>query len=201
MLPLDLDTSRLSISQVPGDGQVDSFIPPPVTPTTRDFKSSTSIFVTPVGRQSNTDVDTNLYSRFETVEQIGKGEFSMVFRVNEPDQRQNSFNALTGTPGTPCSPVKGRTFAVKKSRRPYTGFMDRGEKLREVELLQKLTHGEHVVHYFDHWEVNGHMYIQTEFCEEGSLDKFLSNIGFGGRLDDFRIFKILQDLCLVSHFS
>jgi mitosis inhibitor protein kinase SWE1 len=42
------------------------------------------------------------------------------------------------------------------------------------------------------------LYIQTEYCEEGTLDRFLGHVGRGGRLDDFRIFKILQDLCLVS---
>jgi mitosis inhibitor protein kinase SWE1 len=54
------------------------------------------------------------------------------------------------------------------------------------------------VQYIDDWEHNFHLYIQTEFCEEGTLDKFLANIGQVGRLDDFRIYKILQDLCLVS---
>ncbi|KAI7052940.1 kinase-like protein, partial [Hortaea werneckii] len=39
-----------------------------------------------------------------------------------------------------------------------------------------------------------HLYIQTEFCENGNLKDFLFNTGFKGRLDDFRIWKILVEL-------
>jgi mitosis inhibitor protein kinase SWE1 len=48
----------------------------------------------------------------------------------------------------------------------------------------------------DSWENNGHLYIQTEFCEEGSLDGFLAQAGLKARLDDFRIWKILLELSL-----
>ncbi|KAJ4863107.1 protein kinase domain-containing protein [Trichoderma breve] len=172
---LPIDASRLSISRA-GDGRRETSMPPPVTPTTsRDFRSSMSIFVTPVnGRTSNVDVDASLHSKFDKVEQIGKGEFSTVYR--------NS--------------VKSQVFAVKKSKHPYHGPKDRDVKLREARILQALSHAEHVVQYIDDWEHNFHLYIQTEFCEEGTLDKFLANIGQVGRLDDFRIYKILQDLCL-----
>ncbi|KAF7544321.1 hypothetical protein G7Z17_g10044 [Cylindrodendrum hubeiense] len=195
---LPLDTSRLSISQA-GDGYSDN-MPPPVTPTAgRDFRSSTSLLVTPVNmRTSNVDVDTSLYSRFDKVDQIGKGEFSTVYRVTKVDHRQMAFDALIST--TPSersrSPAKGEVFAVKKSKQPYQGPKDRETKLREAQILKALSHGDHVVKYVDEWEHNLHLYIQTEFCEEGTLDKFLGNVGRGGRLDDFRIFKVLQDLCL-----
>ncbi|PFH60156.1 hypothetical protein XA68_11370 [Ophiocordyceps unilateralis] len=203
---LPLDTSRLSISQAP-DGLGENSMPPPVTPTAgRDFRSSTCSFVTPVnGRTSNLDVDTSLSSRFDKVEQVGKGEFSTVYRVT----RLEHANAVAGnvTPSEDAtlspvlsparSPARGQqVFAVKKSKHSYHGPKDRDLKLREVGILQALTHAEHVVQYVDSWEHNFHLYIQTEFCEEGTLDRFLGNVGRGGRLDDFRIFKILQDLCL-----
>jgi mitosis inhibitor protein kinase SWE1 len=195
---LPLDTSRLSISQAADT------MPPPVTPTTaRDFRSSASIFVTPVNvRTSNVDIDASLYSRFDKVEQIGKGEFSTVYRVTQTDHRC-TLDMTTTTPGhSPGqSPSRGQIYAVKKSKHPYYGPKDREAKLGEVRILQALTHADHVVRYVDDWEHNFHLYIQTEFCEEGTLDKFLSNVGRGGRLDDFRIFKILQDLCLVSPIS
>ncbi|PNY25402.1 Mitosis inhibitor protein kinase wee1 [Tolypocladium capitatum] len=195
---LPLDTSRLSISQAQ-DGLGENSMPPPVTPTAcRDFRSSTSIFVTPVnGRMSNLDIDASLYSRFDKVEQVGKGEFSMVYRVTKLEH-PNAFAMGNATPSDDAtrSPAKGQVFAVKKSRHSYHGPKDREVKLREVQTLQALTHAEHVVQYVDSWEHNFHLYIQTEFCEEGTLDRFLGNVGRGGRLDDFRIFKILQDLCL-----
>ena len=52
--------------------------------------------------------------------------------------------------------------------------------------------------YLDSWENNGRLYIQTEFCENGSLSSFLANAGNKARLDDFRVWKILLELCLVS---
>lgn len=195
MLPLD--TSRLSLSQM--NENAESSMPPPVTPTTgRDFRSSTSIFVTPVNdRTSDLDIDASLYSKFDKVEQVGKGEFSTVYRVTKTSQNLFS-EPLSMTPGHELrrSPTKNQVYAVKKSRHSYHGPKDRDLKLREARILQALSHAEHVVHYIDNWEHNFHLYIQTEYCEEGTLEKFLGNVGRGGRLDDFRIFKILQDLSL-----
>lgn len=195
---LPLDTSRLSLSQV--NEAHDNSMPPPVTPTTaRDFRSSTSIFVTPVNdRTSDLDIDASLYSKFDKVEQVGKGEFSTVYRVTKMDSLTLHDN-VTMTPSRDHSqsPAKRQVYAVKKSRHSYQGHRDREMKLREARILQALSHAEHVVHYIDDWEHNFHLYIQTEFCEEGTLEKFLGSVGRGGRLDDFRIFKIFQDLCLV----
>ncbi|KAM3558083.1 hypothetical protein ARSEF4850_004769 [Beauveria asiatica] len=195
MLPLD--TSRLSLSQF--NEATESSMPPPVTPTAgRDFRSSTSIFVTPVNdRTSDLDIDASLYSKFDKVEQVGKGEFSTVYRVTKTNQTLFS-ESLSMTPARKIgqSPTMSQVYAVKKSRHPYHGPKDRELKLREARILQTLSHAEHVVHYIDDWEHNFHLYIQTEYCEEGTLEKFLGNVGRGGRLDDFRIFKILQDLSL-----
>ncbi|CAH0018445.1 unnamed protein product [Clonostachys rhizophaga] len=193
---LPLDTSRLSLA---GEvSRAETGMPPPVTPTTgrEDFRSSTSILETPVnGRNNSIDVDASLFSRFDKVEQVGRGEFSTVYRVTKSARLEDSFDLGSTTP-LPRSPAKGQVYAVKKSRHPYTGSRDRNNKLREAHILRALMNSDHVVQYIDDWEHQFHFYIQTEFCEEGSLDKFLGNVGFGGRLDDFRIFKILQDLCL-----
>ncbi|KAG6008705.1 hypothetical protein E4U21_004060 [Claviceps maximensis] len=194
---LPLDTSRLSISQA-ADSHNEVTMPPPVTPTTgRDLRSSNSIFVTPVnGRTSNVDVDASLYSRFDKVDQVGQGEFSTVYRVTKlPHPNAFAFGTITPSNSTPRSPGKGQVFAVKKSKHAFYGPKGRETQLREVHVLKALVHAEHVVQYIDYWEDNSHLYIQTEFCEEGTLEKFLGTVGRGGRLDDFRIFKILQDLC------
>ncbi|KAG5976366.1 hypothetical protein E4U58_004313 [Claviceps cyperi] len=194
---LPLDTSRLSIQQA-FDSPNEVSMPPPVTPTTaRDFRSSTSIFVTPVNvRSSNVDIDASLYARFDKVEQIGKGEFSIVYRVTKlAHPNAFAFGNVTPSDSDSRSLGKGQVYAVKKSRHAYYGPKSRESQLREVHALKALAHAEHVVQYIDDWEDNCHLYIQTEFCEEGTLDKFLGNVGRGGRLDDFRIFKILQDLC------
>ncbi|KAM3076640.1 mitosis inhibitor protein kinase swe1 [Clarireedia jacksonii] len=200
MLPPD--PSGLSISNH-RDGQAFPFgansapVLPPATPTTgRDYfgKSST----TPVGSFPPRDVDESLVSRFEKVEMIGTGEFSQVYRVSQSEQRASSLlfgstdSPMTGR--TPPTPMRPRIFAVKKSRQPYQGVKDRARKLKEVEVIRALGQAKNIVHYVDFWEEKNYLYIQTEFCEEGSLDIFLYQVGRKGRVDDFRIWKILLEI-------
>lgn len=88
-------------------------------------------------------------------------------------------------------------WAVKKSKQPYFGLKDRERRIREVDILKSLTHSDHIIAFMDSWEQSGHLYIQTEFCEEGGLDVFLAQVGLKARLDDFRIWKILLELAVV----
>ena len=59
---------------------------------------------------------------------------------------------------------------------------------------------EHIVQLIDSWEEHNSLYIQTEYCEEGTLNTFLAKVGAKGRLDDFRIWKILSELAQVIAF-
>ncbi|WDK20276.1 hypothetical protein CGRA01v4_11563 [Colletotrichum graminicola] len=191
------DASCLSISN-PAESQSTTT---PVTPSGRDsFQSTTTQLMTPVNAgRGNADVDDSLYSRFDKVEMVGKGEFSSVYRVVKAGYSRASFlSVFSGTPtkNPRESPEPDRIYAVKKARRQFTGPKDRLSKLREVQALQALTHADHVVHYVDSWEYNQYLYIQTEYCDEGTLDKFLSNVGRKGRLDDFRIWKVIHDIGL-----
>jgi len=65
-----------------------------------------------------------------------------------------------------------------------------------VHTLRTLGQSDHTVELFDSWEDKNHLYIQTEFCEEGSLDGFLNQVGRKARLDDFRIWKIMLEMAL-----
>ncbi|KAF2402403.1 kinase-like protein [Trichodelitschia bisporula] len=180
------DASRLSIS-----GNNVSFgvstrsNGPPATPTgPRDPFSKV-----PVVSVCQNDVDTTLTSRFGSVALYGSGEFSQVFRVEK---------ALHPSPNS--SRRSHGVWAVKKSKKPYTGNRDREAKLREVAVLKALRGNGHVIEIIDSWESAGHLYIQTEFAEDGNLKDFLSKTGFKGRLDDFRIWKILLEISLgVKH--
>ncbi|KAI9812612.1 MAG: hypothetical protein M1827_004601 [Pycnora praestabilis] len=202
MLPPD--PSCLSISGY-GDGQAaqlahrgsfsaSSF--PPATPTTpRDYfpqirNRRTSI--TPIHGFAKSDVDASLASRFDKAELIGTGEFSQVYRVTQPQEStlQPCFPART----SPQAAMPESVWAVKRSRQAYAGARDRQRKLQEVNILKSLGQADHVVHLIDSWEDKNHLYIQTEFCEEGSLDMFLSQVGRKARLDDFRIWKIMLEL-------
>jgi mitosis inhibitor protein kinase SWE1 len=105
----------------------------------------------------------------------------MVYRAEKRDDRSLGF----------ASP---KVYAVKKTKKPYAGPADREKKLKEVHILRELRGHDHIVCYEDHWEHNSHLYIQTEFCEEGNLQRFLANAGNKGRLDSFRIWKILSEI-------
>ena len=203
------DPSRLSISAHHDRG---SPIPPnfrssdasglaPATPTTHRgsfLDASHRSSIGPLKLEQN-DVDETLTSRFEKIEMIGTGEFSQVFRVTQrPDASMQSYFSTSGNSRPARTPVSGRVFAVKKSKQPYLGAKDRQRKLQEVDILKTLARADHVVSFEDSWEDKGHLYIQTEFCEEGSLDVFLFQVGANARLDDFRMWKIMLELTLVS---
>ncbi|KAL0778009.1 hypothetical protein CaCOL14_005662 [Colletotrichum acutatum] len=192
------DASCLSISN-PAESTRSTTTP--VTPSGREsFQSTSTHLMTPVNAgRGGGDVEDSLYSRFDKVEMIGKGEFSSVYRVVKNGYSRASFlSVFSGTPtkNPRESPEPDRIYAVKKARRQFTGPKDRLAKLREVHALQALTHADHVIHYVDSWEYNQYLYIQTEYCDEGTLDKFLSNVGRKGRLDDFRIWKVIHDIGL-----
>ena len=173
---------------------------PPATPTApRDsfasFNKSTSS-MTPSHGSVAVEVDPVLTSRFHKVDLIGTGEFSHVYRVTQKQELKtsHSYFSVPQARTSPRTPLPDRVWAVKKSRNAYIGPKDRQRKLQEVNTLKALLHSDHTVQLFDSWEDKNHLYIQTEFCEEGSLDSFLDQVGRKARLDDFRIWKILLEI-------
>ncbi|KAH9828123.1 mitosis inhibitor protein kinase wee1-like [Teratosphaeria destructans] len=163
----------------------------PATPTgPRGDHSFASTFGQ--GNQSSSgyfanDVDPALTTRFGQVTTSGVGEFSQVYKVDRPLPGTKTGSKAQLSPGA-------QVWAVKKSRKPYTGNKDRARKMREVEILRAMCGHEHIIELVDDWEAKGHLYIQTEFCENGNLKDFLLHTGYKGRLDDFRIWKILLEL-------
>ncbi|EPE27819.1 Protein kinase-like (PK-like) [Glarea lozoyensis ATCC 20868] len=183
-----------------------SSMPPPATPTAgRGYFpqiGARRLSMTPVSKFPAADVDESIATRFEKVELVGSGEFSHVYRVVQTAPltaafAQPFFFGGSGSPSqsrTPPTPMSERVFAVKKARQPYLGNRDRQKKLQEVEVLKALGQSDHVVRFIDSWEDKSYLYIQTEFCEEGSLDVFISQLGRKGRLDDFRIWKVMLEI-------
>lgn len=184
------DASRLSIS---GEHGLSSMkVLPPATPTgPRDhpFGLSGSLAASSSGYFEN-DVETNLTARFGTVQVYGSGEFSIVYRVANP---------LPDGPSARLQSPRsvGRVWAVKKTKKPYAGSKDRSQKMREVKILNALRGSEHIIETVDTWEMKNHLYIQTEFCENGNLKDFLTRTGYKARLDDFRIWKVLLEMSQV----
>lgn len=195
------DASRLSISaqgnrrsSIHFNASINSGLAfPPATPTTsRDqmFLFGNNQPVAPITGLTKNDVDTALTARFENVRLLpGDGEFSQVFLVDQPVD-----DTMTQSPSS-HSLTNG--WIVKKSKKPYTGVKDRERKMQEVEILRSLRGNEHIIDFTDCWEANHHLYIQTEYCENGNLKNFLSEAGDKARLDDFRIWKILLELSSV----
>lgn len=211
--PLDtsepLDASRLSIcnpaetSLYPFSSERKSLFPP-ATPTARSEPFSflqDRRAITPINGMPPRDLDELLVSRFGKVEYIGKGEFSQVYKVAElgkPVAKTQQAFFSTPTHRTPPSPSSQQCFAVKKLSLPFQGDKDRALRLREVSVLKSLQGCDHILQLIDSWEDRNNLYIQTEYCEEGSLDVFLSLVGLKGRLDDFRIWKIALEISQVN---
>ncbi|KAJ9156091.1 Mitosis inhibitor protein kinase wee1 [Pleurostoma richardsiae] len=195
------DPSRLSISNASEFSGENKPIFPPATPTTKQDGffgfANRRLSITPVNGSGPSEVDISLLSRFDKVDMVGKGEFSQVFKVTKSSFSPPFSTVFASTPvkRTP-SPASERVYAVKKIRFPYQGARDREAKTREVTILKALRDLPHVVQYVDSWEQHFHLYIQTEFCDEGTLDGFLKNVGAKGRLDDFRVWKILAELSM-----
>ncbi|KAK9467876.1 kinase-like domain-containing protein [Lipomyces arxii] len=129
-------------------------------------------------------IDVSLLQKFQTVVSIGSGEFSAVYAVTE---LQNPHTK----------------FAVKRTKVPVTGQRSLDRRLEEVAILKDLASRpdrEYVIDYVDSWEHQGHLYIMTEFCENGNLDVFLAEYGRMSRLDEWRVWKILVEIAFGLRF-
>jgi mitosis inhibitor protein kinase SWE1 len=181
-------------------GTANSFKSIPATPTgPREYFAAFSNGPNPIlAAPDALEVDESLAARFDSVELVGAGEFSQVYRVAQPPKTSpyHSHFAISVTRSPSRSSSPERVWAVKKSKHPYAGPKDRLRKIREVDVLKSLGHSDHILAFVESWEADRHLYIQTEFCEEGSLDKFLLRTGQGGILDTFRTWKILLELSL-----
>ena len=194
------DPSHLSISLMQNPRS--SFIPgpsrPPETPSHRESGNffGAGNLTTPGHYQSGSDLDPVLLSKFKKVEWYAKGEFSQVYKVFQSSGPvlNRSFCSPIHSSRAGQTPAPDKVWIVKRSKAPYTSNKLREKKLREAKIMQALGQSDHTVAFIDSWEANNHLYIQTEYCEEGCLDKFLGQSGYDGRLDDFRIWKILLEL-------
>ncbi|TGJ88624.1 hypothetical protein E0Z10_g135 [Xylaria hypoxylon] len=201
-----IDGSRSSVSKhtdsflFPGSNGRGSILPP-ATPTTRQHSFSQSLdrrVITPVHGLTSHEMDRTLTHRFDKVEFLGRGEFSEVYKVVDTIKSVAIVdNGFFGTPThpshTPASPPT-KVFAVKKLILPIQGDKDRKLRMKEVDVLRSLAGYDHILQLIGNWEENNNLYIQTEFCEEGNLNEFLVEVGAKGRLDDFRIWKVMLEI-------
>ncbi|UYV67470.1 WEE1, partial [Cordylochernes scorpioides] len=120
--------------------------------------------------------DTSI-SRYEKeffeVCQIGKGEFGSVYKC--------------------IHRLDGCTYAIKKSRQPLrNGTTEERIALNEVCAHAVIGAHPHVVRYHSAWAEDGHMVIQSEYCNGGSLaDAIEANSRAGSHFPESELKRIL----------
>ncbi|XP_006646849.1 wee1-like protein kinase [Oryza brachyantha] len=82
---------------------------------------------------------------FHEIEQIGRGNFSVVFKV--------------------LKRIDGCLYAVKRSIRQLHNDRERRQAVKEVQALAALGSHENIVGYFTSWFENKQLYIQMELCD------------------------------------
>ena len=110
---------------------------------------------------------------FVVEEKLGAGSFGEVFKVKSKED--------------------GRHYAVKISRQGFRGELDRSYKLQEVNRHERLKPHPNCVRFFKAWEEGGHLYIQTELCQQ-SLKSYCEQ--FHDPADETFIWECLADLAL-----
>ncbi|CAK9436801.1 uncharacterized protein LODBEIA_P13230 [Lodderomyces beijingensis] len=133
-------------------------------------------------------IDEHLVDKFgmKNLKHVGEGEFSIVFECVFNEEK----------------------FAVKRTKKPISGKLERKTILREIEALRSLNTikdddaenmreeeegKEYLVYFIEAWEFNNYYYIMTEFCEGGTVFDFLEQ-NKHYKIDEFRIWKILIEL-------
>ncbi|KAL9984171.1 hypothetical protein ACROYT_G006438 [Oculina patagonica] len=92
-------------------------------------------------------------AEFAEISTIGSGQFGSVHKcVNRLD---------------------GCVYALKRSLKPVAGSIDEQNAMREVYAHAVLGKNPHVVRYYSAWAEDGHMLIQNEYCEGGSLAELI----------------------------
>ncbi|AGO12210.1 AaceriAEL149Cp [[Ashbya] aceris (nom. inval.)] len=131
--------------------------------------------------------DEHLGTNFSNVTLLGRGQFSTVYQVTFPETLAK--------------------YAVK-SMAPKKHY-PRSRIIQEIQLLSEISQEtsdaegrEYVVQFISSWEYQGTYYAMTELCENGNLDQFLQEqlVARSKRLEDWRIWKIIVEVCLGLRF-
>jgi serine/threonine protein kinase len=68
----------------------------------------------------------------------------------------------------------GKEYAVKRSKRVFRSKRDRGEYLREVQLVSQLNVHPNIITYHRAWQEEMHFWIQMECCDT-NLSEFIAS--------------------------
>ncbi|CCK69336.1 tyrosine protein kinase SWE1 KNAG_0C02250 [Huiozyma naganishii CBS 8797] len=169
---------RLSYEEGNTDGQKTHL---PSSKTNRNINAKVNYTQPPL------NPDTHLFEKFSNVHVIGEGEFSRVYQATFPEtSKKYAIKSLTPNRKNPLSRI-----------------------LQEIKLLAEIQDTsldqegkEYVIEFISSWKHMDTFYLMCEYYENGNLDKFLQDqvVAKNTRLDDWRIWKIMVELCLALRF-
>lgn len=128
------------------------------------------------------DWTSDLRIRFQQVKPIHESDFSFVYHVS-------SINPPTET-----------VYVVKMLKKNAAKFTGKERHLQEVSILQRLQACPFVVNLVNVWSYNDNIFLQLDYCENGDLSSFLSELGLLQVMDPFRVWKMLFQLTQVSYY-
>ncbi|PVU88305.1 hypothetical protein BB559_005627 [Furculomyces boomerangus] len=117
---------------------------------------------------------------FDELGVIGRGNFSMVLIARNLEE--------------------GKTYAMKKSLRPFQGRKDRIRKLKEVEIMWNLSNHPNIAQIQNSWEQFGLLFIQSELCERGNLKDLFSTYFNSSPVPEENIWKIISAISSGLYF-
>ncbi|KAM3569126.1 hypothetical protein VYU27_008766 [Nannochloropsis oceanica] len=119
---------------------------------------------------------------FEQLEMIGAGRFSMVHRVKKR--------------------LDGWVYAIKRSRHSLETEGEKEGALREVWALAALQGCPQLVRYMGAWMEEKRLYILTEFCRGGSVEREIFGDGEGreGGKGEEWLLRMVRDVGLALEF-
>lgn len=171
--------------------------------------------VTPSSRYLNPQLDQFLFNKFNNdLRIIGEGEFSVVYQC---DYKHLKFcikkvkKHVKRTPKYQANKSQALTLSNNEKEFIMDVLGNDVTKINyspdeEIEILNTIkknrckgTGSEYLINYISNFNLNNHNYIVMEYCENGSLDKFLLKNSHQ-KLDEFRVWKILTEIVVGLNF-
>ncbi|AWU77121.1 hypothetical protein CAS74_001047 [Pichia kudriavzevii] len=174
---------------------------------------STDTITNPTTKQS--ELDYHLVSKFGECSLLGEGEFSVVYSVHFEGVKYAVKRTKNKIAGPKSRLRKLEEVELLKSLRRRgefqddTGMLDyssNGSSLKNSQDNDNIATGEYEINHNDGrdyvltlisaWEYQSHLYIMTDYCENGTLDEFLIKQCENSRtrLDEWRVWKILVEI-------